>query len=78
MAALVAGMKKKHHLQEQTIMRIVDMNFALAQSASAPSFGGDEDFPFDVEGGQTETEAEEAEGQLLMFPEIEENPEKED
>jgi hypothetical protein len=83
MAALVAGVKKKYHLQEQTIMRIVDMNFALAQSANAQTFSGDEDFPFD-------TEDEQAEGQLVMFPESDEetaaalgiapefSPEKED
>jgi hypothetical protein len=83
MAALVSGVKKKYHLQEQTIMRIVDMNFALAQSASASSFGGGEDFPFG-------TEDDQAPGQMVMFPETDEetaaalgivpefSPEKED
>ena len=43
MAALVAEVKKDHRLSEGTVMRIVDMNFALAQGAGINSLGGDED-----------------------------------
>lgn len=57
MAALVAEVKKSYRLNETTIMRIVDMNFALAQQNGTPSFGGDEDFPIPDEPKQ-----------LTMFP----------
>lgn len=43
MAALVAEVKKDHRLTENTVMRIIDMNFALAQGAGISSLGGGED-----------------------------------
>jgi hypothetical protein len=51
MAEMVARVKKAHHLTEATVMRIVDMNFALAQSSGQPSFSGNEEllFPGDHE-----------------------------
>ena len=52
MAKLVADVKKMHHLTEPTVLRIVDMNFALAQAAGAASFGGDEQMPWDAIPGE--------------------------
>ena len=33
MAALVSAVKKRHQLSEQTVLRVIDMTLALAQSA---------------------------------------------
>ena len=62
MAALVAGIKKEHHLTENTVLRIIDMNFALAQAAQMPSFGGSEEIPVG--------EADEP----IIFPTVEQIP----
>lgn len=61
MAVLVASVKKQTRLSEQTILRIVDMNFALAQNTGAPSFSGGEEF---------HSEEHEDSNQLVMFPEL--------
>lgn len=59
MAELVAEVKKTYRLTETTVMRIVDMNFAIAQSANQQTFGGGEEvfpeggFPPEPEGEPT-------------------------
>lgn len=63
MASLVAEVKKDFKLTENTVMRIVDMNFALAQSAGMPSLSGDEQLP-SFEDGPEPLTAE----QMRMFP----------
>lgn len=67
MAELVAEVKRNYRLTENTVLRIVDMNFALAQNTGAQTFSGDEPFPMPegVEGDDV------AEGQLMMFPDTE-------
>lgn len=58
MAALVAKVKREYRLTETTVLRIVDMNFAIAQSnPNAGGFGGDETIPMPDD------------EQLEMFPE---------
>lgn len=72
MAGLVAKVKKDHKLTEATIMRIVDMNFALAQGAGITSLGGEEEIPMppddevDLNSGIRE--------QVIAFPQPEEEP----
>lgn len=70
MAGLIAEVKKEHHLSEGTVLRIVDMNFALAQSAGNTSFGGDEDFPMDPDAMPDGFPADllDPDGNPLMFP----------
>jgi len=64
MARLIAKVKRETRLTETSILRIVDMNFALAQQGqSSQGFAPEEPLPFDLpeENGM-------AEGQLVMFP----------
>lgn len=68
MARLVQEVKRETRLTEGTILRIVDMNFALAQQ-NAGGFNSEMPEP-PVEGEFTEV-PEEAEGQLTMFPDPE-------
>jgi hypothetical protein len=78
MAQLVAEVKKTYRLTEGTVMRIVDMNFAIAQQAGKQTFNGEEDLPFEGEVIEpTEGEPTEIpEGQLVLFPEPEEGDEE--
>lgn len=48
LAMLVKDVKRKTQLSETTIMRVVDMSFALAQQNQTPNFGPevDPDFTF--------------------------------
>lgn len=65
MAALVSEVKRTHHLTENTVLRIVDMNFALAHQENAPDLGGLEDGVFEptlVDGEFTFTDEPEPEG----------------
>jgi hypothetical protein len=71
MAALVAKVKKDHHLSEATVLRIVDMNFALAQESGNRTFAGDEELPFDGDGyptGEFPADMVDPDGNPLMFP----------
>ena len=68
MASLVAEVKRTHRLTENTVLKIVDMNFALAQSSGAPTFGGDEEFMPDAPEDADEESI--PEGQLVMFPPV--------
>jgi hypothetical protein len=64
MARLVAKVKRETRLSETSILRIVDMNFALAQQGqSSQGFAPGEPLPFEM------PEEGVAEGQLIMFPE---------
>lgn len=68
MAELVSSVKRTHRLTETTVMRIVDMNFALAQGTNQQSFSGDEEFPMDSPIPLPENDDE----QLTLFPETDE------
>jgi hypothetical protein len=59
MAQMVANVKRTTHLQEQTIMRIVDMTFALAERNQPPMPEADFVFPEEPEETPTPEETEE-------------------
>ena len=59
MAQLVKTVKRQYQLSENTVLRIVDMSFALAEQGRQPTdVGEDEDFPL------TDPET----GEPIMFP----------
>ena len=71
MATLIAEIKRDHKLSEGTVLRIVDMNFALAQEQGNTTFSGDEEFPFDGDGmatGEFPADLLDPDGNPLMFP----------
>lgn len=71
LAALVAEVKKDTRLSEATILRIVDMNFALAQNNASQTFSGDEEIEVTEDGAIAPEGLDVPEGQLVMFPEVE-------
>ena len=71
MANLVMTVKKDTHLTENTILRIVDMNFALAQGAGLASMGGSEEIP---EMGSDEVDLNSGiREQVIAFPQPDED-----
>lgn len=61
MAKMVSGLKRTTHLNETTLMRIVDLNFAVArEEQQGRTFGQrtpvDEEFPFDMNDLPTDEE----------------------
>jgi hypothetical protein len=69
MAELVADVKKQYRLSETSILRIVDMNFAIAQQNNSQSFSGEEDIPDFPEDAIHAPDETIPEGQLVLFPE---------
>ena len=73
MARLIAKVKRETRLTETSILRIVDMNFALAQQGqSSQGFAPEEPLPFDLPEEPLQFDLPEengvAKGQLIMFP----------